>query len=62
MFLLKQILVKRHYELSWGYKLKKLKKRTHVFVRSGIQVWGPPVRTAGDSEILIVNVSFREDR
>jgi len=52
-------IVKRHYELSWGYKLKK---ETHVFVTSGIQVWGPPVRTAGDSEILIVNVSFREDR
>jgi predicted MPP superfamily phosphohydrolase len=51
-------IVKRHYELSWGYKLKK---GTHVFVTSGIQVWGPPVRTAGDSEILIVNVSFRED-
>lgn len=53
------LIVKRHYELSWGYKLKK---ETHVFVTSGIQVWGPPVRTAGDSEILIVNVSFREDR
>jgi len=53
------LIVKRYYELSWGYKLKK---GTHVFVTSGIQVWGPPVRTAGDSEILIVNVSFREDR
>ena len=52
-------ITKRYYELSWGYKLKK---GTHVFVTSGIQVWGPPVRTAGDSEILIVNVSFREDR
>jgi predicted MPP superfamily phosphohydrolase len=49
-------IVGRHYELSWGYKVKK---GTHVFVTSGIQVWGPPVRTAGDSEILIVNVSFR---
>jgi len=52
-------IAKRHYELSWGYKLKN---RTHVFVTSGIQVWGPPVRTAGASEILIVNVSFRDDR
>jgi hypothetical protein len=53
------LIAKRHYELSWGYKLKN---RTHVFVTSGIQVWGPPVRTAGTSEILIVNVSFRDDR
>jgi predicted MPP superfamily phosphohydrolase len=45
------------YELSWGYKLKN---RTHVFVTSGVQVWGPPVRTAGDSEILIINVTFRD--
>jgi predicted MPP superfamily phosphohydrolase len=52
-------ITKRRYELSWGYKLKN---RTHVFVTSGIQVWGPPVRTAGDSEILIINVSFRNDR
>jgi len=52
-------ITQRHYELSWGYKLKN---RTHVFVTSGIQVWGPPVRTAGDSEILVVNVSFRNDR
>jgi predicted MPP superfamily phosphohydrolase len=51
-------ITKRYYELSWGYKLKK---GTHVFVTSGIQVWGPPVRTAGNSEILIVNVSFRGD-
>jgi uncharacterized protein len=52
-------ITQRYYELSWGYKLKN---RTHVFVTSGIQVWGPPVRTAGASEILIVNVSFRNDR
>ncbi len=52
-------ITRRHYELSWGYKLKN---QTHVFVTSGIQVWGPPVRTAGVSEIVIVNVSFRDDR
>jgi predicted MPP superfamily phosphohydrolase len=49
------LIVRRYYELSWGYKLKQ---GTHVFVTSGIQVWGPPVRTAGNSEILIINVSF----
>jgi len=50
------LIAMRQYELSWGYKLKS---HTHVFVTSGIQVWGPSVRTAGDSEILIVNVSFQ---
>jgi hypothetical protein len=53
------LITKSRYELSWGYKLKR---RTHFFVTSGIQVWGPPVRTAGDSEILIINVSLRDGR
>ena len=52
-------ITQRRYELSWGYKLKN---QTHIFVTSGIQVWGPPVRTAGASEILIVNISFRNDQ
>jgi len=49
----------KQYELSWGYKKKN---RTHFFVTSGIQLWGPPVRTAGASEILVINVVFRDNR
>jgi hypothetical protein len=45
------------YELSWGH-IKK--NRTHVFVTSGVQLWGPPVRTAGSSEILLLHVLFKE--
>jgi predicted MPP superfamily phosphohydrolase len=44
------------YELGWGYK--KIRD-THFFVTSGIQVWGPPVRTAGDSEIMVIKVDFK---
>jgi uncharacterized protein len=51
------LITKRVYELSWGY-LKK--RQTHFFVTSGIQLWGPPIRTAGASEILVINVVFRE--
>lgn len=43
------------YELGWGYK--KI-GNTHFFVTSGIRLWGPPVRTAGDSEIMVINVDF----
>ncbi len=43
-------------ELSWGH-LKK--RQTHFFVTSGVQLWGPPVRTAGASEIMVINVTFR---
>jgi uncharacterized protein len=48
-------IMKRLYELSYGH-LKK--GNTHFFVTSGIRLWGPPVRTAGKSEVLVVNVSL----
>jgi predicted MPP superfamily phosphohydrolase len=41
------------YELSWGYK--KI-KNTHFFVTSGLRLWGPPVKTAGKSEIMLVDI------
>ncbi len=44
------------YEVSWGHK--KI-GRTHIIVTSGVQLWGPPVRTAGFSEILVLDVAFR---
>ena len=46
------------YELSRGHMKKG---PTHVFVTSGVQVWGPPVRTVGASEILVIRVSFTGD-
>jgi predicted MPP superfamily phosphohydrolase len=44
------------YELSYGY-LKK--GNTHFFVTSGICLWGPPVRTAGKSEIMVIDINFK---
>jgi len=44
------------YRLSWGYE--KI-GHTHFFVSSGIMLWGPPVRTTGKSEIMVVDVDFR---
>ena len=49
-------LTAREYELSWGHKVKG---QTQVFVTSGVQTWGPPVRTAGYSEILLIHVRFK---
>jgi predicted MPP superfamily phosphohydrolase len=43
------------YELSWGYK--KI-RNTHFFVTSGLRLWGPPVKTAGKSEIMLVDIHF----
>jgi hypothetical protein len=44
------------YELSWGYR--KI-KNTHFFVTSGLRLWGPPIKTAGKSEIMIVDIKFK---
>jgi len=43
------------YELSWGYR--KI-GNTHFFVTSGLRLWGPPVKTAGKSEIILVDFTF----
>jgi predicted MPP superfamily phosphohydrolase len=53
------IMARREYEIAWG---SGVKGRTQVIVSSGIQGWGPPVRTAGASEILVIRVVFRDGR
>ncbi len=50
------LIMRRLYELSWGYR--KI-GNTHFFVTSGIRLWGPPVRTVGKSEIMIIDVLFK---
>jgi predicted MPP superfamily phosphohydrolase len=49
------LITKKIYELSWGYSKKG---NTHFFVSSGIQLWGPPVRTTGKSEIMVIDITF----
>jgi predicted MPP superfamily phosphohydrolase len=46
------------YEIPWGYK--KI-NNTHCFVTCGAQGWGPQVRTASQSEIMVINVDFRDN-
>ncbi len=41
------------YDLSWGHK--KI-NNTHFFVTSGLQSWGPAVKTIGDSEIMVIDI------
>jgi predicted MPP superfamily phosphohydrolase len=50
------LILENIYRLSWGYE--KI-GHTHFFVSSGIMLWGPPVRTTGKSEIMVVNVDFK---
>lgn len=50
------LITNRVYELSWGY-LKK--GNTNFIVTSGLQLWGPPVKTAGKAELVIMDIEFR---
>jgi len=43
------------YELSYRYMKKG---ETHFFVSSGIRLWGPPVRTTGKSEIMVIDITL----
>ena len=52
------LITRRVYELSYGYKKKG---ETHFFVSSGIRLWGPPVRTTGKSEILVIEITLTPD-
>jgi uncharacterized protein len=45
----------RVYELSYGYLRKG---HTHVVVSCGAGTWGPPVRTAGRTEVVAIRVRF----
>jgi uncharacterized protein len=50
------LITKGVYELSWGHR--KIRD-THFFVTSGLRLWGPPVKTAGKSEIMLVDIRFK---
>jgi len=55
LFPVNWIVMPFEYELAWG----KMRKGDTIFVvSSGVQAWGPPVKTAGDSEILSLRIKF----
>lgn len=49
------LLNERFYEVNWGYLRKS---KTHYFVSCGAGTWGPPIRTAGHSEVVRLRVTF----
>ncbi|HSA95949.1 MAG TPA: metallophosphoesterase, partial [Acidobacteriota bacterium] len=51
------LVTRREYPLSRGHLVKG---GTHFFVTSGVQGWGPPVRTVGASEILVLRAALRD--
>ena len=49
-------IVRRIYELAWGYKRIK---GTHFYVSNGVGTWGPPVRVGNRPEIVNIRLNFR---
>lgn len=49
------VLTRRSYDLNWGHLERA---GAHLIVTSGVQGWGPPVRTVGASEIVVVRLSL----
>lgn len=52
------LIVKRMYELSYGYQKRS---DTHFYVSSGLALWGPPYRIGTRSEIVLLTLTFRKD-
>jgi len=50
-------LTKLIYEVSYGYKKKG---NTQIIVSSGFGLWGPRIRLGSRSEILLINITFKE--
>ncbi|AYV66988.1 MULTISPECIES: metallophosphoesterase [Niallia] len=51
------LITKRVFELDWGYKKKK---QLHAIVSSGFGFWGPPIRIGSRSEIVYIDITFKE--
>ncbi len=50
-------ITERLFEIDWGY-LKK--DNLNVVVSSGIGTWGPPIRIGNSSELVEINLKFKE--
>jgi predicted MPP superfamily phosphohydrolase len=50
------LFTRRLFELDWGYMRKG---KMHVAVSSGFGSWGPPIRIASRSEILLIEMKFK---
>jgi predicted MPP superfamily phosphohydrolase len=49
------LITKKMYEVSWGYKKKG---NTHYYVSCGAGSWGPPIRIGNTPEILEIELKF----
>jgi len=50
------LIVKNMFERSYGYEKRK---DSHIYISSGISLWGPPFRIGTNSEIVVFDIKFR---
>lgn len=50
-------LTDRLFEVSHGYKKKD---SSHIYVSTGLSLWGPPFRIGTNSEMAVFNLTFKE--
>ncbi|HOK36019.1 MAG TPA: metallophosphoesterase [Paludibacteraceae bacterium] len=49
------LLAKRFFEVSYGYKKKR---NTHIYVSSGLGLWGPSYRIGTQSELVAIHFQY----
>ena len=48
-------IVSKLYEQDWGFLQKG---KSNFYISCGVGTWGPPVRTAGYSEVVVIDLEF----
>jgi len=48
-------IVSKMYEQDWGFLQKG---KSNFYVSCGVGTWGPPIRTAGYSEVVVIDLKF----
>ena len=48
-------LTKKMFEISYGYEKRE---QTHIYVSSGLSLWGPPFRIGTQSEMAVINLEI----
>ena len=50
-------ITRKIYEHDWGFLQKG---KTNFYISCGVGTWGPPIRTAGHSEVVIIDLEFEK--
>ena len=52
------LLTKRMFDVSYGYEKRE---QTHIYVTSGLSLWGPPFRIGTQSEMVVIQLRIENE-